>query len=672
MTNYSLPQLLAPNAPGPGIKRSRRAVWRAVSLISLNGLIIAHIIQWKLTGRTVSPVEPSEAMYTLEQGRINAGFLFLVVAMLSVVIFGRFVCGWGCHIVALQDLCGWIMKRLGVRPRQFRTRILGWAPLLLALYMFVWPTFEREVVAPIMVSAWPAGLVYLGDAIPRRPAGFTDALLTDDFWATFAGVWVAIPFLLVVGFATVYFLGAKGFCAYGCPYGGIFGVLDKVSVGRIVVDHDKCEQCGHCTAACTSNVRVHEEVREYGFVVDPGCMKDMDCISVCPNEALSFRFARPSIRKGPAKIKKPRRVYDCSLGEEVGVAALFVVIFYASRGAWGTIPMLFAAGLAGCGAFLGWKAWRVLRDRDARLHTFQLKRAGRIRPAGWALLGLVAVSGPALADAFVVKAVRFAGDLDDRRVAVPAAIVLGGRFDRVTETHRRSARRAIERYELSQRLSFGFSNMHTVGVDFRVAWLKLTLGDVDGASEILTRLVAGHPDDERLVISAGIVLRLRERYADAERLYADALAAHPGFKDVRRELASMQIATGRADEAEALYRSAIESDPQDKAALSALGVLLVSQGRADEAIRYLGEVVELDPGSAPAHNDLGVALFAMGSHERAIEEMTRACELDGANPHAPRVLSQMLERLGRGVEAARWAAEAQRREEAIAGSSGTE
>ena len=27
---------------------------------------------------------------------------------------------------------------------------------------------------------------------------------------------------------------------------------------------DACEHCGHCTVVCTSNVRVHEEVRDFG------------------------------------------------------------------------------------------------------------------------------------------------------------------------------------------------------------------------------------------------------------------------------------------------------------------------------------------------------------------------------------------------------------------------
>jgi len=662
MRDISLPQLVAPNKAGPGIKRSRRSSWRALSLLLVNVVIIAHIIHWKVAGSTVSPVEPSEAMYTLEQGQLNAGFIFLVVAMLSVIVFGRFVCGWGCHILALQDLCGWIMRRAGVRPKQFRTRLLGWAPLIIALYMFVWPTFEREVVAPILRQAWPAGLVYLGDTVPDRPDSIVNATITDDFWATFPAVAVAIPFLLVVGFGTVYFLGSKGFCAYGCPYGAVFGALDKVSVGRIVVDHDKCDGCGHCTAACTSNVRVHEEIREYGMVVNPGCMKDTDCISVCPKEALSFKITKPSIAKGAPKHTAPKRVYDLSRGEELGIAAVFLIIFFATRGAYGIVPMLFAVGLAGCGSFLVWKAWRVLRDRDVRLNPFQLKRAGRIRSAGWVTLIMAVVAVPALANGALVKVIRTGGDFDDRRVAVPEHIVLGGRTDLVTEQHRFYADRAIERYEFAQRLSVGLGRIHVrEDVDFRIAWLKLTLGETEEAAQILTRLAGDHPDNETFVLSAAITLRLMERFQEAMALYNDAISAHPEFSRVRRELAGMLTVTGKPGEAERLYLEGLEINPDDHDLRTTLGVLLAAQGRAEESVEQLRIVAEQSPESASAQNDLAVSLFAVGEHDRAIELMERACELDAANPRYPAILAQMLDRLGRQEQAARWREESNRR-----------
>ena len=92
----------------------------------------------------------------------------------------------------------------------------------------------------------------LGDAGPFP--GFSNHLMTDDFWRTFPGPVFAVLTLLSCGFAAVWVLGSKGFCTYACPYGAVFSAADKLSFVRIVVD-DGCKQTGQCTASCTSNVK---------------------------------------------------------------------------------------------------------------------------------------------------------------------------------------------------------------------------------------------------------------------------------------------------------------------------------------------------------------------------------------------------------------------------------
>jgi len=188
------------------VRKSKNSGRRAVVLVLLHLLIAAHAAQFLIQHRTISPVEPSEAMYTLELGQVNAGFVFLLVALVLTLIFGRFVCGWGCHLVALQDLCGWMMKRVGVRPRPFRSRMLAWAPAVLAFYMFFWPALAR------LGRSVLAHLDWFDATVPPPFPGFTSQLTTDAFWATFPGPAFAVATLATCGFAAVYFLGAKGFC----------------------------------------------------------------------------------------------------------------------------------------------------------------------------------------------------------------------------------------------------------------------------------------------------------------------------------------------------------------------------------------------------------------------------------------------------------------------------
>ena len=277
--SIKLPVLNSSDSKKEKIGNSTVSRWRALALVTLTVLMIAHVIQWLVMGKTIAPIEPSESMETLQTGALNAGFIFFSLAILATLIFGRFVCGWGCHVVALQDFCAWILKKMNLKPKPFRSRLLIFVPLIVAIYMFIYPTVYKFFVKL--------------DTEPLFP-GFTNHIITTDFWATFPPVAVAIPFLFICGFMTVYFLGQKGFCTYACPYGGFFSLADKVAPGKIRVTDD-CEQCGHCTAVCTSNVLVHKEVAEYGMVVDQGCMKCMDCVSVCPNDALYFGFGKPAI-----------------------------------------------------------------------------------------------------------------------------------------------------------------------------------------------------------------------------------------------------------------------------------------------------------------------------------------------------------------------------------------
>ncbi len=317
-----------PATPGV-IRASKTSRWRAAALLLLNLLMVAHIIQWWIMGRTISPIEPSETMHTLQRGAINAGFIFFSLAILATMLFGRFVCGWGCHILALQDFCAWLLKKMGLTPKPFRSRLLVYVPLIAALYMFVWPTAYKFFVR--------------SESEPLIPQ-FTNHLVTTNFWETFPSVAVAIPFLFICGFVTVYFLGQKGFCTYACPYGGFFGLADKLAPGKIRVT-DACNQCGHCTATCTSNVLVHQEVRDFKMVVDPGCMKCMDCISVCPNDALYFGFGKPTIAVSKSLSKTPPK-YSLTWPEELLGSAVFLGSFLSVRGVYALVPFLMALGCA--------------------------------------------------------------------------------------------------------------------------------------------------------------------------------------------------------------------------------------------------------------------------------------------------------------------------------------
>ncbi|MBK7143859.1 MAG: 4Fe-4S binding protein [Xanthomonadales bacterium] len=188
-------------------------------------------------------------------------------------LFGRFFCGWACHMAALQDLCAWSLQRIGIRPRLFRSRLLGYVPLLLALYLFVWPSVERSIVVPLLARVWPSALAWFDP--PPPISGWSLQWTSNNLWAGMPEFWVAVPFLLVCGFATVYFLGARGLCRYGCPYGGFLRPVEQLAPLRIVVDRIAATtaRCAAPPAACRSacmSRRAHG-----GAVLDADCMRSI-------------------------------------------------------------------------------------------------------------------------------------------------------------------------------------------------------------------------------------------------------------------------------------------------------------------------------------------------------------------------------------------------------------
>ncbi|MEO6593909.1 MAG: 4Fe-4S binding protein [Planctomycetota bacterium] len=364
---------------GP-VRPSKSSRKRAYVLIGVHVLIGLHFLHWGITGSSVTPVEPSESMQTVELGKINAGFLLFVSLIATTLIFGRWFCGWACHVVALQDLSAWLLARVGLKPRPVRSRLLVLAPWVVAGHMFAWPVIES----------------WLGERkLPLPPVSSWELhLTTDDLWKTFPGPVMAIGTFVVVGFLIVWWLGAKGFCTYGCPYGAFFAVADRFAPVRIKVT-DACDGCGHCTSVCTSNVRVHEEVAKHKQIVDPGCMKCMDCVSVCPKDALYIGIAAP--KPFATSQQRIRMRADFTWPEEILLAVTALVATqWVFRGAWffEGVPLLMAVGLGVITAVFALLALRLLRRPEMTFQHTPLKIAGRLTRAGrWAGLLLAAWLG---------------------------------------------------------------------------------------------------------------------------------------------------------------------------------------------------------------------------------------------------------------------------------------
>ncbi|MDQ2855878.1 MAG: 4Fe-4S binding protein [Acidobacteriota bacterium] len=572
--------------------------------------MVAHFIQWWIVGRTISPIEPSETMYTLQRGAVNAGLIFFSLAILATLIFGRFVCGWGCHIVALQDFCAWMLKKAGLTPKPFRSRLLIYVPLIGALYMFVWPTVARALSHPDN-----------GPLIPQ----FTNHLVTSNFWETFPSVAVAIPFLFICGFMTVYFLGQKGFCTYACPYGGFFSLADKIAPGKIRVT-DACNQCGHCTATCTSNVLVHSEVKQYGMVVDPGCMKCMDCISVCPNDALYFGFGKPAVVV--PKSSSARKSYSLTWPEEIVGALVFLGSFLAVWDVYQLVPMLMALGCATITTFLALRVWRLLRASELRFYRFDLKSSGRIQKAGWVFLtfaigwvGLNAHSG-------WVRYHEYEGKRAFQKIQIPDELALAQSNPDLwlTPTDRENIVAGKNHFQAAAKLGL-FVNSEALP---KLAWFEYLSGDAERSVQLLGQAAPRQRGQARALslYYRGTILNRLGRYEQARTSLDEALAERSDLILAREEKGESLWQLGRKEEAILVWSDAVRINERLVLANNQLAGAEASLGRLTEAIAHEKQADQFTPDDPLYHWMIALRLQNLGMNELAEKHFQRAIQLD--------------------------------------------
>ena len=599
--NNSLPQKTA-------IRPSRSSWWRAFALITITLLMVAHFVQWRLTGQTISPIEPSESMATLQRGAVNAGFIFFTLAILATLVFGRFVCGWGCHVLALQDFCAWLLKKAGITPKPFRSRLLVFVPLIVALYMFVYPSVLRFFAAPKNEPVIPQ---------------FTNHLITTEFWATFPPVFVAVPFLFICGFMTVYFLGQKGFCTYACPYGGFFSLADKVAPGRIRVKEDACHQCGHCTAVCTSNVLVHAEVKQYGMVVDQGCMKCMDCVSVCPNDALYFGFGKPAV----SVTQTIKKNYSLTWTEEFAGAVLFAASFVAVWDVYQLVPMLMALGIATITTFLALRVWRLFQAQDLSFHRFKLKSSGSIQKAGW-LFSIFAVVWIGLnVHSGWVHYHESAGTRAFENIKIPDELALAR-----TNPARWLGANDLENIAAGKK---HFQSAANVGLFAnsaalpKLAWIEYLSGNTEQAVNLLA-VAADHQQGSPKALSLyyrGAILNRLGRYEQALASLEQASAEQSDLILAREEKGESLWKLGRREEAVAIWREAAK----DNVTLPLTNNLLAGSAALfgqPEAAEYEKQANRFTPADPLFHWVLGLRLQNVGMNALAEKHFQQAIKLN--------------------------------------------
>jgi tetratricopeptide (TPR) repeat protein/ferredoxin len=673
------------DAGGPAMPRpSTVSKWRALVLVLVHVAIAAHVAHWLIEGETLGPVEPSEAITFSKNSVITTGLVFFLLTILSTLILGRFFCGWACHVVAVQDLCLSLLKRVGIKPKQIRSRALLLVPIAAFVYMFLYPVLYR-----------------LWHGVAFEPV--RTEFLVEGFWDTFPPWPIAVATLAAAGFGVVYFLGAKGFCTNLCPYGAIFGVADRLSPGSIRVT-SACEGCGHCTQVCSSNVVVHSEVRDYGMVVDQECLKCLDCVSVCPKGALYFGFGKPALFAKPTRSPKPKKVsswwkvnrwHSYGLGEELVLGLLFATTFFTFRGLYNSIPFLFALAIAALFTYFLMQAARLAYKRRVQLQGLMLKDAGVLTGSGRFYCGVSLLLVALWGQSAYVHYHRSAAEAGYIELNEVISGWLNGPQELDAE-QQDIAGAALEHALRAERMTpFSLFPREEWELSLTRGWLHLLLGDEPAFAAMLERAARVFPQNATAADGLANYYAATERRDEAEIWFEHAALASPrnpaGWRAWSRYLTSV----GDTERARAVLVRAtgVEDAPHD--AQFELGQFEVWQGALPAAAQAFEAALALEPGLLAARLQLAGIRFDLGQFQAAVEHYetalvafpedfqlrlntTLACsrqgDLERASEHAqvarelrpdrpePYVaLSQIAEARGDSDEAQRLLKEAERR-----------
>ena len=529
----------------PGRMGKRRA-W---VLLSVQILIFLHILWWVFFGRTMAPLEPSETMAFAKEGVVNPGAILFALAILATLVFGRFFCGWGCHLLALQDGYRWILKRLHIPVRPFRPRLLRLVPIAAFVYMFLWPFLFR-----------------MQNGIPHP--GVTEVeLTTTAFWETFPGFWEGLLTLFLAGLYVVQVMGPKAFCTFACPYGAALSVADAFAPGSIRVT-DACRQCGKCTAICSSSVRVHEEVRDFGMVISTDCMKTMDCIDACPNDALKFSFGTPaSFKKRRAKGKESR-VGVPSWPEEFLLLLFFAFGFFATEGLYGRVSFLLALSLGMVTSIFALQLKRAFTSANYRPGPKPWRLQKKWQRHGilkvlmvFSFLLLMTHSAwvqvhAKQRDAAFQQTLGYRNAWLQGQAALPAPSFV-----------HQASKDALAATENTERFGLFYDPRDS----FVHAWDRLFQGDVDGFEQGMLEVLELRPGFGEVLFQLGRHQSLMGRSEDAVESWRKVSPKDPRYFDVRRDMMLDLDALGRSGEADAIHAELLQRGyPEDALAVRIL------------------------------------------------------------------------------------------------------
>ncbi|MEM7816207.1 MAG: 4Fe-4S binding protein [Candidatus Aenigmatarchaeota archaeon] len=203
-----------------------------------------------------------------------------------VFVFGRAFCGWMCPLGFLQEVLGFLRKKLGIRQMEFSESKLKF----MAMFRY---GFLTIIILAALVLALPLGLSFLQGELSiigcqTCPARIIFPIFSGNApgyysFSTIIYTIFAIIGLIFLSMFLLSFFYKRPFCRV-CPSGTILSLFNTGSLLSKEKDLKKCTRCGICKRVCPmDNKKVYRE-KKSRKVDSANCIRCFSCVEHCPEK----------------------------------------------------------------------------------------------------------------------------------------------------------------------------------------------------------------------------------------------------------------------------------------------------------------------------------------------------------------------------------------------------
>ncbi len=275
-----------------------------------------HLVPPKLAAVLTSlQIVPSVLKAVIVGG--TATLFVLAFIVLMTLFLGRVYCSTICPLGVLQDFLIRLARKMNRRKRFRYNRAPQWlqySVLAIAVILVLFGTsmIIGDLLEPFsnygrIVNALALPVIVLtnnaaADILARFGIYFlyNIPLHLEGIGALALG----LLFFVTLGYMSL--TEGRLFCNTFCPAGAILSLLSRISVYRLVIAKDVCNDCGACDKVCKAEC-IDSEAKRIDFSACVGCF---NCVRSCPEEAIQYERRRiPDVQIAGVGFDQGRREF---------------------------------------------------------------------------------------------------------------------------------------------------------------------------------------------------------------------------------------------------------------------------------------------------------------------------------------------------------------------------